>query len=182
MKLLSLSTFATLLLASGRAGIAAPIPVDISGVQLQNPFGSSGLSASDEPIPGDSPLMLCDIELPKLVEIYEIKLDPNPPLKGQNLTIHAEGIVKETIQEGAYIDIDVRYGYIRLLKQSFDLCEQTSNVDLECPIQEGKITLQTSVELPEEIPPGKYTVVARAYTVDDQPITCLSTSVEFPAF
>lgn len=177
--LLSLSALSAVFFAANTVGVvAAPIPMEI---QLQNPFGSSGLSASDKPIPGDSPLMICDLEEPKLVEIYKVNLDPNPPLKGQNLTIFAEGIVKETILEGAYVDVDVRYGYIRLLSQTFDLCEQTANVDLECPIKEGKITLETTLELPKEIPPGKYTVVARAYTVDDQPITCLSTTVEFPA-
>lgn len=160
---------------------AAPIPVDVAGVQLQNPFGSSGLSSTDKPIPGDSPLLICDLEAPKRVEITKLDLNPNPPLKGQELTIFAEGIVKETILEGAYIDIDVRYGYIRLLKQTFDLCEQTQSVGLECPIKEGKIELETSVQLPSEIPPGVYTVAARAYTVDDEPITCLATTIEFPA-
>lgn len=163
------------------APVPLPAPVDLNGVQLQNPFGSSGLSANDKPIPGKSPLFLCDLEEPKKIEITQVNLNPNPPSKGQNLTIFAEGIVKETILEGAYIDVDVRYGYIRLLKQTFDLCEQTKNVDLECPIHEGKITLMTFVELPSEIPPGQYTVAARAYTVDDEPITCLSATVEFPS-
>lgn len=181
MKFSSLSTVASLLAVGSQLAAATPVPLELSGVQVQNPFGSSGLSASDKPIPGESPLMLCDLDQPKLVEIYQVNLDPNPPLKGENLTISAEGVVKSVIEEGAYIDIDVRYGYIRLLKQTFDLCEQTANVDLACPIQEGKITFETSVQLPQEIPPGKYTVVARAYTVDDEPITCLSITVEFPA-
>ncbi|KAF5097816.1 hypothetical protein D0Z03_001334 [Geotrichum reessii] len=168
-------------LAAASSVFAAPIPVDVAGVQLQNPFGSSGLSSTDKPIPGDSPLLLCDLEEPKRIEITAVNLDPNPPLKGKELKIFAEGIVKDTILEGAYIDIDVRYGYIRLLKQTFDLCEQTKTVGHECPIEEGKLELETSVDLPAEIPPGVYTVVARAYTVDDEPITCLATTVEFPA-
>lgn len=175
MKLLSLTT--TLLLAASQA---LAVAIELKGVELQNPFGSSGLSAFDKPIPGKSPLMLCDLEEPKLVEIYRVDLDPNPPVKGQNLTIFAEGIVKKTILEGAYVDVDVRYGYIRLLKQTFDLCEQTATVDIDCPIKEGKLVLETSVEIPAEVPPGKYVVVARAYTVDDEPITCLSATVEFP--
>lgn len=178
----SLTSVATLLLAAGQTVTAIPSPLGLTGVQLQNPFGSSGLSASDKPIPGDSPLMLCDLEAPKLVEIFNVTLSPNPPLRGSELVIFAQGVVKEVIEEGAYIDVDVRYGFIKLLKQTFDLCEQTGNVDLECPIQEGPISLETTVKLPDEIPPGKYIVVARAFTNDDQPITCLSTTVEFPAF
>ena len=36
------------------------------------------------------------------------------------------------------------------------------------------------VEIPEEVPPGKYLVTARAFTKDDEYITCLTATVEFP--
>ena len=141
---------------------------------VQNPFSISRLPGYEKPIPGDSPVNVCDLDQPKLVEIYHLDIAPNPPQKGKNVTIYAEGIVKKTIKEGAYVDVEVRYGYIKLLQQTFDLCEQSKSVGIECPIEEGKVTLNSSAAIPIEVPPGKYSVAARAYTVDDEPITCLS--------
>jgi hypothetical protein len=69
------------------------------------------------------------------------------------LQIRAIGAVKETIEEGAYVLLQVKYGLIRLIKQTIDLCEQVGNVDLECPIEPGVLDLTKEVELPNEIPP-----------------------------
>ncbi len=59
----------------------------------------------------------------------------------------------EDIEKGAYVVLQVKYGLIRLVNTQADLCEQVSNVDLECPIEKGKITITKDVELPKEIPP-----------------------------
>ncbi len=69
------------------------------------------------------------------------------------MTITASGTLKQTIQKGAQVDINVRYGLITLIKQTVDLCDQVQNVDLECPIEKGKLSLIKEVELPKEIPP-----------------------------
>jgi hypothetical protein len=72
---------------------------------------------------------------------------------GATLTIEASGIVKEDITEGAYVKLQVKYGYIKLLDTQADLCEEIKNVDLECPIEKGKISITKEVDLPKEIPP-----------------------------
>lgn len=48
--------------------------------------------------------------------------------------------------------MQVKYGLIRLISTKADLCEQVKNVDLECPIEAGDLTLTKTVELPKEIP------------------------------
>lgn len=53
-------------------------------------------------------------------------------------------------------------------------------VDLECPIKKGEHVISKVVEIPEEVPPGKYLVTARAYTKNDEYITCLTATVIFP--
>lgn len=63
------------------------------------------------------------------------------------------------MEEGAYVVIQVKYGLIRLINQKTDLCEQVSNVDLECPIKKGKIVITKDVTLPKEIPPVRTTFV-----------------------
>lgn len=49
--------------------------------------------------------------------------------------------------------LTVKYGYIKLVNTEADLCEQVKNVDMECPIKEGLITITKDVQLPDQIPP-----------------------------
>lgn len=144
-------------------------------------LGSQSSAANDDSlkIPGDSPLSLCADKdhSHDTVTITRVDLAPNPPKPGKVLNIKAVGAVKETIEEGAYVMLRVKYGLITLIKQTADLCEQVGNVDLKCPIEPGVLDLTKEVELPNEIPPGKYTVFADVYNADDTPITCLTASV-----
>ncbi|TQV93164.1 hypothetical protein V2A60_003518 [Cordyceps javanica] len=131
-------------------------------------------------IPGESPLELCPGDhSADLITIKNVDLAPNPPKAGQELLIKASGTVKQTIEQGAYVKLTVKYGLIRLLTTTADLCEQVGNVDLKCPIEKGDQTIEKIVKLPVEIPPGKYTVLADVYTADDTQITCLTATVNF---
>ncbi|CAH2355417.1 phosphatidylglycerol/phosphatidylinositol transfer protein [[Candida] railenensis] len=142
---------------------------------FQNAFG-----LDDRPVPGDSPIVQCEVHSPQILNLQLVSIDPNPPARGANLTFIAEGYLNEDVAEGAYVDVDVRYGYIRLIHQTFDLCEEISKVDLECPIKKGKQTITKEVEIPNEVPPGKYIINAKAFTKDDKFITCLTAVVDFP--
>lgn len=77
-------------------------------------------------------------------------------IRGKKLFIEASGILKEDIEIGAYVRVEVAYGLIRLLKLDLDLCNEVSHVDLECPLKKGPITISKSVELPANIPPVSY--------------------------
>jgi hypothetical protein len=55
--------------------------------------------------------------------------------------------------------LQVKYGLITLMKQTMQLCELVTNVDLECPLEKGDMTLTKEVALPAQIPP-----VSEAYT------------------
>ena len=74
-------------------------------------------------------------------------------LRGADLVIRATGTVFETIEEGAYVNLVVKYGLIRLVNTKADLCEQVGNVDLECPIKKGVLSITKSVQIPKEVPP-----------------------------
>lgn len=131
-------------------------------------------------VPGQNPLQFCDADRSDdIIEIEKVVLTPNPPEAGTTLIIEASGTVKETILEGAYVNLQVKYGYIRLINTQADLCKEMKNVELECPIEKGKISITKSVDLPKEIPPGKYTVLADVFSKDDEHITCLTASVVF---
>lgn len=72
---------------------------------------------------------------------------------GSKLEIKATGTVLEPIEDGAYINLVVKYGLIRLINQKADLCEQTEKADLKCPIQKGHLSVTKSVDIPREVPP-----------------------------
>ncbi|KEZ41006.1 hypothetical protein SAPIO_CDS7034 [Scedosporium apiospermum] len=140
----------------------------------------SKIRGDDTSVPGNSPLEYCDPEHDNdVLTIKSVDLVPNPPLAGEELVIKAVGHASKDIEEGAYVLLTVKYGLIKLISTTADLCEQIKNVDLECPIKEGQLSITKSVDLPAEIPPGKYTVLADVYTKDDEPITCLQATVVF---
>lgn len=145
-------------------------------------LGGKTTSGDDDKdrVPGNNPLKYCNnaTEDGYLV-IEHVNLFPNPPLPGHNLTIEAAGVVNKDIEKGAYVHLLVKYGFIQLIQTTADLCEQIKTVDLECPLKKGHMTMMKTVELPSQIPPGKYTVEADVYSKDDEPITCLTAEVHF---
>ncbi|KAI1132498.1 phosphatidylinositol transfer protein [Nemania abortiva] len=144
-------------------------------------FGGGDVSVKDaEPVPGDSPLQFCDSDHSKdIMEIQNVDLLPNPPQSGAELVIHATGTVYEPIEEGATVQLVVKYGLIRLVNQQVSLCEQIENVDLKCPVEKGVLSITKTVEIPKEVPPGTYNVFADVYNADGKPITCLQATVTF---
>lgn len=138
------------------------------------------MSKTDEgKIPGNSPIELCALDEPHILDINSVVLEPNPPVPGQNLTITASGVLKEDVIDGAYVDVVVSYGFITLVRQTYDLCEVLPEVDMECPVSKGFISVTREVEIPDGIPPGEYSIHAEAYTVGDDLLTCLNADVEF---
>ena len=71
---------------------------------------------------------------------------------GKTLTIKAHGNFTESVEKGAYMKLQVKYGLITLINQTADLCEQMSNVDEECPLN-GEKTITKDVDLPGTVPP-----------------------------
>lgn len=142
--------------------------------------GGVGTAGTKEPVPGDNPLSYCEgAAESEFLVIEHVDLVPNPPKPGHNLTIEAAGVVKKDIKEGAYVELVVKYGFIQLIQTTVDLCEQIRSIGLDCPIKAGETTITKSVALPQEIPPGKYTVKADVYSSDAEPVTCLDAEVHF---
>jgi len=158
-----------------------PILASLSAAAaLQSPIDVSPLAGTTGPeVPGENPLKFCSNPVKDLIKIDSVDLIPNPPLPGQTLSISASGVVKKRIEEGSYIVLFVKYGYIKLINQELDLCENVHEVGLECPIKPGRLLLQKEVELPKAIPPGKYTVVANVFNQDDEQVTCLTGEIIF---
>ncbi|CEJ53892.1 Phosphatidylglycerol/phosphatidylinositol transfer protein [Penicillium brasilianum] len=162
--------------------LASPLVAAASLPSLFDP-SQAPIRAEDErknPVEGDNPLEFCEPPSSHLLTIDSVDLSPNPPLPGETLTITASGTFHETITEGAIVNVEVKWGVITLVKQTMDLCDQIENVDLKCPLEKGKMTLTKQVDLPKQIPPGRYSVLADVYTEDKRKVTCLKAdNIEF---
>ncbi|CCH44456.1 Phosphatidylglycerol/phosphatidylinositol transfer protein [Wickerhamomyces ciferrii] len=158
--------------------ISQALATSIFAAEEQSPLKSNTLPG-EKPIPGGSPVSTCDVLEKQLLTIDLVELSPEQPQRGANLTVNAIGHLSADVAEGAYVDVDVRYGYIKLISQTYDLCSEVGEVDLECPLSKGEYKLTKTVEIPNEVPPGRYVVYARAYTKDDEFIACITATVVF---
>ncbi|KAK0715664.1 ML domain-containing protein [Lasiosphaeris hirsuta] len=162
------------------ATVVALLSASVNALSIARSDDQSAVISDDLDVPGQSPLKFCEADRANdIITIGEVVLTPNPPQAGTTLTIKASGFVKETIEDGAYVNLQVKYGYIKLLDTQADLCKEIKNVDLDCPIEKGPISITKDVDLPKEIPPGKYIVNADVYSKDDEHITCLTATVVF---
>lgn len=86
---------------------------------------------------------------------------------GQKLNILSTGHLTEVADQGSFAHVEVKMAYlgITLLKENFDLCYNAEKaVGEQCPFRKGFWNISKEVELPKQIPPGKYSVAMQAYT------------------
>jgi len=115
------------------------------------------------------------------IQISSIEVSPSPPQPGKDLTITVTGTAVEIIEEGAYADVLVKLGLVKLLKKRFDVCEEArnNNVSVQCPVDKGTYTVVHTVPLPREIPRAKFGVDVQGFTVNDDDLFCLKLKVDF---
>jgi len=115
------------------------------------------------------------------IRIESIQVSPDPPQPGQDLTVTVKGNVVEEIADGAYADVSVKLGLVKILQKRFDVCEEarSANASVQCPVEKGTYTVEQTVALPKEIPKAKFTIAVNGYTVDDDDMLCLQLKVDF---
>ncbi|KAJ7119988.1 ML domain-containing protein [Mycena crocata] len=118
------------------------------------------------------------------VQIRSISVSPDPPKIGAELTVTIDAEVKETIEDGATADVMVKVGRIKLLEQTFDICEEArkANATISCPVEPGVYQIVQSVELPKEVPKLKYVINVRGFTQAEEPMACVDLTVQFRPF
>lgn len=72
-------------------------------------------------------------------------------MKGQDLEIDFKGFLSETVPNGTVVEIQVKYGVVKLIQKKFDFCDKIQEMDESCPIPEGELTFNKVVALPKEI-------------------------------
>ncbi|KAG1057750.1 hypothetical protein G6F43_000430 [Rhizopus delemar] len=122
-------------------------------------------------------------ESESLFQHESVDVNPNPLEPGDQVNITIVGTLLETVEDGAYADVTVKLGLVKLLRKTFDICEELEKhkdeVDIQCPIEKGNFKLVQSIKLPREIPRGKFTVLASAYTVNDESLANVKIIADF---
>ncbi|KAG8789175.1 Phosphatidylglycerol/phosphatidylinositol transfer protein [Ceratobasidium sp. 428] len=118
------------------------------------------------------------------VQVHSIKVSPDPPQIGKDLTITASGYVGQKIEDGAYADVTVKLGLIKLLHKQFDVCEEArnNNVTVQCPVEPGEYVVMQTVTLPKETPKAKFVIDIKGFTSEealDPDLVCLQLRVDF---
>ncbi|KND00757.1 sterol transporter [Spizellomyces punctatus DAOM BR117] len=108
-----------------------------------------------------------------IFHLESITVTPDPPKRGENLTVDVKGYLDEDVDAGAYADVRVKLGLIKLLDTRINLCDEITRIDRECPIEKGPVHINHTVELPRELPPGKYQVFIDVTNYDEKHAACL---------
>ncbi|KAF9785545.1 ML domain-containing protein [Thelephora terrestris] len=116
-----------------------------------------------------------------IVTINSLTVSPDPPKPGQDITVTVDATTSEVIEEGAYADVTVKLGLIKILRKTFDLCEEARNANatVQCPVEKGHYVITQTASLPKEIPPGKFNVAVQGYTANDEDMLCVNMVVDF---
>ncbi|KAG2199247.1 hypothetical protein INT47_010622 [Mucor saturninus] len=105
-----------------------------------------------------------------ILTIDYVTLSPDPPVKGEELTIDFKGYLSETVPNGTTVQVIVKYGVVKLIQKTFDFCEKIEEVDEKCPIPQGELSFTK----------GKYTVHAEVKTPEEKRVVCLIGQTIFP--
>ncbi len=67
----------------------------------------------------------------------------------RDIKVLVKGTVNATIEEGAYVEVVVKIGHLKLFQHRYDLCEelQAKNHTVQCPIEPGNVTVEYDVHL-----------------------------------
>lgn len=108
--------------------------------------------------------------------IYEVKsitLDPYPPRKKKDVRIVVRGILKDKIDQGAYVKVTVSKGILKHTLD-FDFCK---GIIQGCPVGSGDVEFWTGQYISGLIPSGKATIMVKPFTTDGRMMSCVEVPV-----
>ncbi|KKY39493.1 putative phosphatidylglycerol phosphatidylinositol transfer protein [Diaporthe ampelina] len=147
---------------------------------VRDPSIADGATWPGEKIPGQNSFNLCkgDRSYDALV-VNQLDLNPNPPLRGHDLTVLAAGTVNRPIEQGALVEVKVKIIGSEVYHHKFDLCGEMEKLGQSCPMAPGIYYFNQSFPIPKEgIPHATLAVNALAKFPDGSPITCIDGELE----
>lgn len=117
-----------------------------------------------------------------LLHLNNFAIIPDPPVRGKPLTIAFDGDLKKPLEGSELVNIQVKYGVIKIVDMTTNLCDELEKVpDVpQCPFQPGHWAFNHTEKLPADIPPGRYTLTIEAYSKKFKTgIFCISGTFRF---
>ncbi|GAA1321058.1 hypothetical protein GCM10009647_053840 [Streptomyces sanglieri] len=121
--------------------------------------------------------------------INSITATPDTPQPGSPWKLAIDTTVLETITEGAWLDVTVQLGLIKLLQKRYDLFECLNGKHPEIPltlddkqdgpIGKGHVGMTLALNLKREVPPAKFKILVRGYTVEEDDLFSIDATVDF---
>eukprot|EP01025_Chloroclados_australasicus_P045956 TRINITY_DN50706_c0_g1_i1.p3 TRINITY_DN50706_c0_g1~~TRINITY_DN50706_c0_g1_i1.p3 ORF type:complete len:227 (+),score=31.94 TRINITY_DN50706_c0_g1_i1:44-682(+) len=102
----------------------------------------------------------------------QISVTPDPPKKGQDVTIAASGTLDEEVSSGK-ITVEVEFLGIKVVNKTLDLCQTISKYQ-QCPIKQGPLSVKLTESLPSDAPSGHYTGKATITAQSGAEVACVS--------
>ncbi|KAH8785895.1 ML domain-containing protein [Diaporthe sp. PMI_573] len=130
-------------------------------------------------IPGQNTLNLCKGDHSHdAVVIDQVDFIPNPPKKGNSLTVAAAGTVTESVVPGAVVEVKVKFIGTQVYHQKFDICGELGKMGQSCPLAPGQYSFNKTFDVPEKVPHGNYQLYAVAKLPNGHPITCIDGKIK----
>jgi hypothetical protein len=109
-------------------------------------------------------------------DIFQLKyLDFKPEIvrKGQKLRVLVAGHLREQLNKGAHVLVNIKYGWIRLPNQDLDICDILPSAGLHCPVKAGSdIAADVEIDIPGSIPSGNYALKLIFKNNDQRQVAC----------
>eukprot|EP01113_Clastostelium_recurvatum_P025195 TRINITY_DN302_c0_g1_i4.p1 TRINITY_DN302_c0_g1~~TRINITY_DN302_c0_g1_i4.p1 ORF type:complete len:140 (-),score=56.26 TRINITY_DN302_c0_g1_i4:144-563(-) len=105
------------------------------------------------------------------LKISNVAITPDPPVKGQNLSVELDGTLSTTIT-GGNLAISIKYGFITVIDKTVPFCSEE-----KCPVNAGPYTQKITEMLPSDAPSGKYTGKLTGTDQSGKEIACATFTV-----
>ena len=116
---------------------------------------------------------LCDNPADHTLQAKQVSIDPTPPKIGQDIRVRLDFTNRKRATSGL-IKLDLRVGFIKIVKD-VDLCQGLSDLgDQGCPIEEGDRSVEIKQMIPGMLPPLPVKGQVRVFDQDGALMTCVS--------
>ncbi|KAF2073613.1 hypothetical protein CYY_005070 [Polysphondylium violaceum] len=107
-------------------------------------------------------------------QITDVTVNPPVPVKGQDITVYASGVLNEQVT-GGNVHAVIKYGFLTIVNKNEPFC--SSDNPVPCPVPAGNYNHTVSATIPANAPSGKYTANIVAVDQNNQEIACVNVNV-----
>jgi len=108
--------------------------------------------------------------------INSVTINPDPPVKGDNVTVGVYGSLTESIT-GGNVTILIKYGIIYIVDETQNIC--LADPEVGCPINAGNVAIKQTVLVPATIPAGSYDAGVVGVDENENQIFCVNVTLNF---